>query len=109
MRIQRFEMNRVNGIERFDGLSMVNLKPSKPSYPKVIKPLYIKPYIYQTLYPIYYPYRGIGVYTTTKVCKVSSLFPALLAGILGGRAGDAKPSYIKPLSMVYIRYAARYG
>jgi len=98
--IQRFGQR-----QRFDGLSMVNLKPSKPSYPKVIKPLYIKPYIPN----LYMGHRGYRGYIDTMVCRVSSLFPALLAGILGGRAGDAKPSYIKPLSMVYIRYAARYG
>jgi hypothetical protein len=86
--IQRFGQR-----QRFDGLSMVNLKPSKPSYPKVIKP-YIP-----NLYMGHMGYRG---YIDTMVCRVSSLFPALLAGNMGGHN---KPSYIKPSYGQYAGYA----
>lgn len=98
--IQRFGQR-----QRFDGLSMVNLRPSKPLYPKVIKPLYIKPYISN----LYMGHRGYRGYIDTMVCRVSSLSPALLAGNMGGRAGDAKPSYIKPSYGQYAGYGRHRG
>ena len=89
-RIQGFEM------KRFGGLSMVNLKASKPLY-QIVPNLPIP--------NLYIQHIGGRGYMYNRVCRVSSLSPALLAG--RGR-GHNKPYISKPLYLVYARHGG-YG
>ena len=89
--IQRFGQR-----QRFDGLSMVNLRPFKPSYPKEISNL-------QTFISNHMLHRG---YRYIEVCCISFLYPALLAGNIGG---SIKPSYIKPSYGEYAGYGRHRG
>jgi len=106
MRIQRFGIQRFGiqrfGTQRFEGLSMVNLKPSKPLCQIVTKCyktfISVKPYIQG--------YRGYMGYMYSRVCDISSEYPRLLAGNIGVYN---KPSYIKPSYWQYMGYMRHGG